>query len=53
MRFLNAAALLSLPFFTSAVPLEDVEASKGYKMGVFYVNWVSLRLFQSSERHLT
>ena len=40
MRFLNAVVLLTVPFLTSAVPVEDVKSSKGYQMGVFYVNWV-------------
>ncbi|KAJ4346024.1 Chitinase 4 [Ascochyta clinopodiicola] len=39
MRFLNAAALLTVPFLTHAAPVEDVGASRGYQMGVFYVNW--------------
>ncbi|KAF9691758.1 hypothetical protein EKO04_010408 [Ascochyta lentis] len=39
MRFLNAAALLTIPFLTHAAPLDDFKASKGYQMGVFYVNW--------------
>ncbi|KZM22263.1 Chitinase [Ascochyta rabiei] len=39
MRFLNAAALLTVPFLTQAAPVEDVKPSKGYQMGVFYVNW--------------
>ncbi|KAL1603316.1 Chitinase 4 [Nothophoma quercina] len=32
MRFLNAGALLALPFLTSAAPVEDFKASKGYQM---------------------
>jgi hypothetical protein len=42
MRLFSVAALLSAPFLSSAAPLEDVYGSKGYEMGVFYVNWVSL-----------
>lgn len=40
MRFLNSAALLALPFLTSAAPIQDAKSSKGYQMGAFYVNWV-------------
>ena len=40
MRLFSVAALLSVPFLSSAAPLEDVYGSKGYEMGVFYVNWV-------------
>ncbi|KAH6625651.1 glycoside hydrolase superfamily [Boeremia exigua] len=39
MRFLTAAALLSVPFLTNAAPVEDVKGSKGWQMGVFYTNW--------------
>lgn len=45
MRFLNAGALLALPFLTSAAPVEDFKASKGYQMGIFYVNWASDPLY--------
>lgn len=40
MRFFGAAALLAAPLLASAAPLEDAQSSKGYQMGVFYVNWV-------------
>ena len=40
MRLFSVAALLSVPFLSSAAPLEDVYGSKGYEMGIFYVNWV-------------
>jgi hypothetical protein len=40
MHLFSVAALLSVPFLSSAAPLEDVYGSKGYEMGVFYVNWV-------------
>ncbi|PSN67634.1 glycoside hydrolase [Corynespora cassiicola Philippines] len=39
MRFHNAAALLSLPLFSSAIPLTGSFGSKGWQMGVYYVNW--------------
>lgn len=49
MRFLNAAALLTVPFLTSAAPakeyghpvapIREYSTSKGYQMGIFYVNW--------------
>ncbi|OSS48448.1 hypothetical protein B5807_07891 [Epicoccum nigrum] len=39
MRLCSVAALLSVPFLSRAAPLEDVYGSKGYEMGVFYVNW--------------
>lgn len=51
MRFsnLNFAALLALPFLTGAAPVEDATSTKGYQMGVFYVNWVleSFEIFQN------
>lgn len=40
MRFLNFAALFALPLLTGAAPVEDARSTKGYRMGVFYVNWV-------------
>jgi len=42
MRFLNFAALFALPLLTSAAPVEDAGSTNGYKMGIFYVNWVNL-----------
>jgi hypothetical protein len=40
MRFLNFAALFALPFLIGAAPVEDAKPTKGYQMGIFYVNWV-------------
>jgi len=40
MRLLDVATLLTVPFLASAAPLENVKNTKGYQMGVFYVNWV-------------
>lgn len=49
MRFFTAASLLTLPFFGSGAPVGQSSSSKGFDVGVFYVNWVRISTSTSNQ----